>query len=112
MKIATLKLNKEFKRLYYKGRYKAHPLLVTHMMKNSLKTNRVGITTGKKVGGAVQRSRARRVIRAAWTSVSDGIPTGYDFVFVARPLTPGAKSQVIAKVMRSEILSLCEAGRR
>lgn len=62
MKIAALKLNKEFKRLYYRGRFKGHPLLVTYVMKNGRNVNRVGITTGKKVGKAVDRSRARRVI--------------------------------------------------
>ncbi|MGI5895386.1 MAG: ribonuclease P protein component [Oscillospiraceae bacterium] len=106
MKIVSLKLNKEFKRLYYRGRFKGHALLVTYMMKNSRGMNRVGITTGKKVGGAVARSRSRRVIRAAWQEVSPGLPQGYDFVFVARSATPSAKSGQIARVMKGQIASL------
>lgn len=106
MKIAVLKLNKEFKRLYYRGRFKGHALLVTYMMGNGRKVNRVGITTGKKVGGAVLRSRARRVIRAAWQEASPDLPKGFDFVFVARAATPGAKSGQIARVMKGQIASL------
>ncbi len=108
MKIAALKLNKEFKRLYYRGRFKGHPLLVTYVMKNGRNVNRVGITTGKKVGKAVDRSRARRVIRAAWWEVSHTFPVGYDFVFVARPGTPAAKSGQVARVMKGQVLSILE----
>ena len=110
MRLVALKLNKEFKRLYYRGRFKGHALLVTYVMKNGRKENRVGITTGKKVGRAVDRSRARRVIRAAWQEVSPSFPTGYDFVFVARAATPGAKSGQIARVMKGQVLSLLEEG--
>lgn len=109
MKIISLKLNKEFKRLYYRGRFKGHTLLVTYVAKNGRKENRVGITTGKKVGKAVDRSRARRVIRAAWREVSPSFPAGYDFVFVARPATPGAKSGQIARVMKGQVLSILES---
>lgn len=106
MKMVSLKLNKEFKRLYYRGRYKGHVLLVTYALKNGRKENRVGITTGKKVGNAVSRSRARRVIRAAWAEVSSSFPPGYDFVFVARSATPAAKSGQVARVMKGQVLSL------
>ena len=106
MQIEALKWNKEFRRLYYRGRYKSHPLLVTYLMKNSLGVNRVGITTGKKVGRAVDRSRARRVIRAAWYEVSPSFPVGYDFVFVARSATPGVKTEQLARVMKGQVLSL------
>ena len=39
------------------------PVVVTYVLKNRAGTVRVGITTSKKIGGAVQRNRARRVIR-------------------------------------------------
>ncbi len=110
MKIVALKLNKEFKRLYYKGRFKGHALLVTYLMKNNRGINRVGITTGKKVGNAVQRSRARRVIRAAWAEVSSSVPAGYDLVFVAREKTPKVKSQEVARVMKYQLQALLNSG--
>ena len=48
----TLKLNKEFKRLYFKGKSAVHPLIVTYASKNRLGRNRIGITVTKKVGKA------------------------------------------------------------
>ena len=104
MKIVALKLNKEFKRLYYKGRFKGHALLVTYLMKNNRGINRVGITTGKKVGNAVQRSRA------AWAEVSSSVPAGYDLVFVAREKTPKVKSQEVARVMKYQLQALLNSG--
>jgi ribonuclease P protein component len=39
---------------------------------------------GRRVGGAVQRNRARRVLREAWRSLAPRIDRGADVVFVAR----------------------------
>ena len=62
----TLKDNRDFSRLYKRGKSFVSPVLVTYVMKNKNNNLRFGITTGKKVGKAVKRSRARRVIRAAY----------------------------------------------
>lgn len=105
----TLKLNKEFKRTYFQGQFKPHPLLVTYMVKNNQKTVRYGITTSKKIGSAVQRNRARRIIRQAfWELMQEGELNlnGYDFVFVARTDTPKAKTQQIKALMKKQIITL------
>lgn len=109
--VVTLKLNKEYKRAYFQGKYKAHPFLVTYLIKNRKGENRIGITTSKKIGKAVERNRARRVIRAAYLSVREEItfPAGYDLVFVARPLTAQQKSTAIAKTMKKQILFLLQS---
>jgi ribonuclease P protein component len=103
--ITTIKLNKEFKRAYFQGKYKPHPLLVTYLVKNRLGINRVGITTSKKIGKAVERNRARRVIRAAYLQIRDQIdfPCGYDLVFVARSKTAETKSTELEKVMLKQL---------
>jgi ribonuclease P protein component len=51
---------------------------------NKFKASRVGITASKKVGGAVVRNRARRVIREAWREFAARILCGFDIVIVAR----------------------------
>lgn len=101
----TLRLNKEFRSLYYRGRSQVHPALVTYARKNRLGKPRIGITTGKKVGSAVQRSRCRRVIRAAFRSVYP-VCRGYDIVFVARARMLEMKSTELEPVIRRHLTEL------
>ncbi len=101
--IETLKLNKDFRRLYGRGRCFVHPLAVTYVAKNRVGVCRIGITTGKKVGNAVLRNRARRVITAAYRELAPRIAGGYDFVFVARVRTPFAKSGDVRKILERQL---------
>lgn len=109
--VISLKLNKEFKRAYYQGKFKAHPFLVSYVVKNREGKLRIGITTAKKVGCAVKRNRARRIIRQAYRELlrDSVIPLngGYDLVFVARVDTPAQKCQDVKRIMKKhlEILS-------
>ncbi len=48
---------------------------------------------GRRVGGAVQRNRARRVLRAAWRVVGPRVEPGTDVVWVAREAIRGARTQ-------------------
>ena len=102
----TLKLNKEFKTLYYHGRSAVDPLLIVYARKNRFGVIRTGITTGKKLGGAVNRSRCRRIIRAAFDAVKAEVPAGWDLVFVARAKTVGATSTQLVPVMRDALGAL------
>ncbi|MCR5653357.1 MAG: ribonuclease P protein component [Ruminococcus sp.] len=97
--IFTLKENRDFHRLYKKGKSFVNPVLVTYILKNNSDNLQYGITTGKKIGNAVKRSRARRVIRAAFRQCSPELKSGYDIVFVARGKTPFVKSTQIKNVM-------------
>ncbi len=108
--LVTIKLNKEYKRAYFQGKFKAHPVLVTYLVPNRQKGNKIGITTSKKIGSAVVRNRSRRVIRAAYLAVRERIvfPKGYDIVFVARPDTALMKSTKLEKIMEKQILFLLQ----
>ena len=99
----TLKDNRDFSRLYKRGKSFVSPVLVTYVMKNKNNNLRFGITTGKKVGKAVKRSRARRVIRAAYYELYPDLKQGYDFVFVARGKTPYVKSQTVLDAMKKQL---------
>lgn len=103
--LISLRLNKEFKRAYYQGKFRSGPALVTYLVKNRTGVTRIGITTGKKVGNACCRSRARRLIRAAWISIQEDFPglKGYDLVFLARTPILKMKSTQLAVVMRKQI---------
>jgi ribonuclease P protein component len=52
---------------------------------------RVAFVCGRRVGKAVRRNRARRLMREAWRAVAPGLQGGFDIVFVARPGIEGAE---------------------
>ncbi len=98
--VITLKENRDFRRAYSRGRSYVSPDLVTYIVKNNTNNLRIGITTGKKVGKAVERNRSRRIIRAAFSQLKDFLRPGYDIVFVARGKTPFRKSTHILVSMK------------
>ena len=85
--------NKDFLALYKKGRYAASKYSVIYVRPNGRPFNRLGITAGKKVGNAVCRNRAKRLIRLAYRSFEVKLPVGMDIVIVARTAICGIKSQ-------------------
>lgn len=109
----TLKSNHDFRRAYHRGKSYQSPALVTYCNKNRAGIFRIGITASKKIGNAVQRNRARRIIMAAYAAIQPEIDalmkirgnskTGYDLVFVARTRTISVKSTDIEKAMRKHL---------
>jgi len=80
----TLKLNKEFKRLYYRGKCVACHNVVIYAQKSHYPKTRIGLTCGKSIGGAVQRNRAKRLMRESFRILSPRICGSYDIVIVAK----------------------------
>lgn len=77
---------------------KAKKLQAAHPQKKIV--NRLGLSVSKKVGGAVQRNRAKRIIRAAYSEVQDELLRGNLIVISAKPEISGKKSGEIAKELR------------
>lgn len=108
-RFAVLKENTEFRTLYYRGRALVHPAIITYVRPSRRKDAegrplvRMGITTGKKVGKAVKRSRCRRVIRAAYAALYPEIKGGWDIVFVARARLLSMKSTDLVPVLRRQL---------
>ena len=101
--IVTLKENKDFRRIYAKGRSYPSAVLISYVIKNRCGCVRIGITTGKKIGKAVLRNRSRRIIREAYREIADSVKPGHDLVFVARGKTPYVKSYDILRAMKKEL---------
>ena len=97
----TLNRNADFQRLYRKGAFCALGSALLYACPNSLPYNRLGITAGKKVGNAVLRSRAKRIIRAAYAAAEPELPVGLDLVIVARSSLPAEKSTVLEQALKS-----------
>ncbi len=79
----SLKLNHIFRRLYATSGH-ANGYLVLYARPNRTATNRVGITTGKKLGKAVVRNRVRRRLREIYRLNEHKFSPGWDIVVVAR----------------------------
>lgn len=87
----TFKQNYQFKTVFHRGKNFVFPSLVVYIKKNNKNINRIGITVSKKIGSAVKRNRAKRVIVAAFKELSGFLGNGYDIVFVGRVRTTNCK---------------------
>ena len=107
-KYVSLNQNTDFQRTYYRGKSTARPALVVYAMKNRVGICRVGITTSKKIGNAVERNRSRRIIRAAYQSIFNRytLKGNYDIIFVARGKTKYLKSTQVEKAMLDAMTEL------
>ena len=106
MKVTTINGNRDFQRVYRRGRSCVSPGLVTYVLKNKNNNLRIGITTSKKVGKAVKRNRCRRIIRAAFSHLDISAAAPYDIIFVARTRTSYLKSDDIEQYMRRHLTEL------
>jgi ribonuclease P protein component len=78
----------EFDRVFREGRSHASRYLVLHAFPRpdaGDQEPRLGVSVGRKVGGAVERTRVKRLLREAFWASSEALPDGHDFVLVARP---------------------------
>ncbi len=97
----TLNDNKDFLAVYKKGRYAASEFMVIYVRPNNRPFNRFGITAGKKIGCAVCRNRAKRLIRQLYRDFEIMLPVGIDIVFVARKPICNIKYQSLYSYMKN-----------
>ena len=93
-KIIKIKENYVFRRSYRRGKSLVSPYFVIYAMPNRRNVPRLGITAGKKLGGAV-----KRVITAAFRDCAPYIKPNYDFIIVARTRILNIKSTAAAESM-------------
>lgn len=98
----------EFERVYRQGRSKANRFLVLYAFPvdregpSQREGPRLGLSVPRRVGGAVDRSRVKRVLREAFWAEAARLPERSDFVIVARPEARGlADREGMAGVRRA-----------
>lgn len=103
IKTESLRKNKEFRRLYSRGKQAVSPLLAVYCRPNYKEVNRVGLTVGGKIGNAVKRNRVRRRLKEIYRLNESAIRTGFDIVIVARVRAESA----LYRELEASYLSLC-----
>jgi ribonuclease P protein component len=82
----------EFDRVYRDGSSNATRYLVLYSFPRKDEDDRairLGVSASRKIGGAVDRNRVKRVLREAFWGLAEKLPERYDFVIVARPELAG-----------------------
>ncbi len=95
---ATLRHDTDFRRVTKAGTRISGTVLTAHILSSQRET-RAGFVTGRAVGGAVVRNRARRLLREAWRGIHQQVRPGTEVVFTARPSIREAGTADVLKDM-------------
>ena len=101
--------NNEYRLVYKHGKYEVGRLCVLYRMPSATWKKRIGFVTGKKVGCAVERNRARRLMKEVYRLNQHQIREGYHIVIVGRgPLKDAtyerAEKEILYLLRKSKLL--------
>jgi ribonuclease P protein component len=83
-----LSRSKDFDDVYRRGTSASTRHLVLHWFPRAEDPQgepRLGLAVPRSVGSAVVRNKVKRLLREAWRELLPRVPTGHDYVLVARP---------------------------
>ena len=80
----------DFKGVRRNGKSYAHPLIVLIAQASEQQKLKVGVTASQTVGNAVNRNRAKRLLREAMRPFLPSLSPGWELILIARPGMQGA----------------------
>jgi len=104
-----LRHSADLKRVRQQGQGRPHPLAILLTVANDLEVSRFAFVASRRVGNAVKRNRARRLLREVVRLHLSQIEPGWDCMFIARQATAQAtyaevESAVLQLLARSHLL--------
>lgn len=103
-----LRSARDFRRAFEEGRRASAPGLICFAAAGPDATGppRVGVTASRKVGGATERNRVKRLLREAARRALPGLPEGTDVVLVATRVLVGKDFQYVAEQVEALVKRL------
>ena len=99
-----LRTGVEFDAVFKGGTRLGGRLFVLVVAPNRLRHDRLGLAVSRRVGGAVQRNRARRLVRESFRRLAARTGPGVDLVVVARPEIVGCGQAEVDRELRERVL--------
>jgi ribonuclease P protein component len=91
----------DWKRVRRFGKSHAHPLVVLVALPDKSGLTRFGIAAGRTVGGAVQRNRAKRMVREALRPLISQVQPGWNILLLCRqPIIEAKLPEIQAALTR------------
>jgi ribonuclease P protein component len=107
--IKSLTSSRAFQRVYREGKGVANRHIAIRFLDREDTELRFGIVAGKELGSAVERNRAKRLLREACRLNQERIREGHDLVLIARREMRGfsykdAEEKVLELLKRAKLL--------
>ena len=100
-RLVMLSRPQDFAALQGEGTVRSHSLLVVRIRRTGLEETRFGLSTGRKLGGAVVRNKVRRRLREALRVMAPSFQPGWDVLIIARPPVIGVDFKTLAGALQN-----------
>jgi ribonuclease P protein component len=102
----------DFAALSERGTFRSHRLMTIRFLRTDLETTRFGLSTGRRLGGAVIRNRARRRLREVLRVMAPSFQPGWDVLIIARPALVEADHDALVEALRRLLTGIGVLGGR
>jgi ribonuclease P protein component len=99
-RLVMLSRPQDFAALQGSGTSRSHPLFSARFLRTDLETTRFGLSTGRKLGGAVVRNRVRRRLREALRAMAPSFQPGWDVLIIVRPAIVDVDHEALVGALR------------